>query len=69
MKRNVIPRNFKRMTARQMTGSSGGAAGDYWIIYRDNGLHGVNLTTNKQYYIFADHLRVPELWQIVNIEK
>ena len=59
MKRNTIPRNFKRITAKRR------ATGDIFLIYRDNGLHGVNLTDNRLYYIFADHLRIPEAWQII----
>lgn len=69
MKNNVIPRHFKRITAKQLTESSGGNAGDFWIIYRQDGLHGVNLRTNKIYRVFADHIRVPQWFEIINIEK
>ena len=69
-KRNVIPRNFTRIKAEQLTESSGGKPGDLWHIYRNyNGLLGLNKRTGIYYYIFPAHLRTPELFKFIEIEK
>lgn len=69
-KGNVIPRSFTRITAQQLTESSGGKPGDLWHVYRnDSGLLGLNKRTGKYYYMFLAHLRAPELFKFIEIEK
>ena len=69
MKNNVIPRNFTRIIAQQLTESSGGRKGDIWHVFRnDSGLLGLNTTTGKYYYMFAANLRNQNYFTFLNVE-
>lgn len=68
---NVIPRNFKKIIARQEMETSGGQAGDVWTITpNENGgnCHGENQRTGQSYYIFKDHLRMAAFYTFLSIE-
>lgn len=68
---NIIPRNFKKIIARQETETSGGKPGDVWTITpNENGgnCHGVNQRTGAAFYVFKAHLRIPQLYTFISIE-
>lgn len=70
MKGNIIPRRFTRITAEQLTNTSGGKADDVWHIFKnDSGYLGLNKRTGIYYYIFPAHLRMPEQFKFIEIEK
>lgn len=70
-KKNVIPRHYNIIIARQERETSGGKPGDEWAItpniYGGN-CTGENQRTGERYYIFKEHLKNPAFYTILHIE-
>ena len=70
MKKNIIPRFYSSIIARQENDSSGGKPGDVWTItpnaYGGN-CNGYNQRTGENYYIFKEHLRNPAFFTFLSV--
>ena len=71
MKNNVIPRKFNRIIAKQLKETSGGIPGNIWIVTKDiyNRYIGYNTATGKHWALFVSHLRMPEFFEFLAVEK
>lgn len=65
---NVIPRKFNRLVFRQLSDGMAGNAGDVWHVFKnDFGYLGLNTKTGKYWRMFVGHLRIKELWELVEV--
>jgi len=68
---NVIPRTFNSITVEQVRETNGGKVGDVWQIVRNafGELIGTNTRTDERYHFFASHLRMPEFYRFISVER